>query len=760
MKIARYTAFLAGVVLAAACEKAPDPERKALPEGISVTLRVENPLAATKTTVPGDGARNENKIQGVDVFLFSGDGGAGTEVLRKVASATQAWPYAPAPTADPTEYTLSVRLTKQETIDLFGTDDPGAGNSATAKMVVVANGDPAGGYLSYPSAPASVQGIKEAVATTLFDAWWAENLRYIIMCGEGTVTLAHTATPDEITATGTIDMRRSYAKLDMALDLPAGGLLEVSGRTYQADLDNISIELLNVVKNGYVGSDGILSTAEILPTTNPDPRPEGTPYRKFTVAGTTATHNAFYSYPRNFSDAPAKKTEFRIRIPWKLQGESEYTHIGHYSFPVTDLSSLEANHYYHSEAAIRTLGAADAASPEALTGSWTLLDWGDAPVYGKFNDYQYLIAHPSFVTMHGVTVGNASYQSSSAVSAVITEVKTYGIDMDGEGTDGDETSRIVTGAANLARYAVTIDTENKTITLNHPLELEGGTMYYRQEITVTLTNADSMTETIVFEQTPAIDLRSTGHMGTIDNFFVDGYRIGDGGYLGADSDSPYVYCQPPKSESSAKLRYNLRITVSSFSSSNNTFIFGDPAATPVVRHEYIIGDPRISQNKFAKEQFSRTNNDNDKTYQWDKSELDKIKITNSSIEGADYISPEFICSTGLATSYVQTRDNLEMRAAMYQECGYPAGRWRLMTEAEFKFLADLQIAKKIPTLFMLNNTGYYTAQGTCYKLNAEGTAYKKVLPTKDKAFARFVYDTWYWGREPDPDAENTYSPQP
>ena len=63
--------------------------------------------------------------------------------------------------------------------------------------------------------------------------------------------------------------------------------------------------------------------------------------------------------------------------------------------------------------------------------------------------------------MRGVTVGNASYQSSSAVSAVITEVKTYGIDMDGVGTDGGETSRIVTGAANLARYAVTIDTENK-----------------------------------------------------------------------------------------------------------------------------------------------------------------------------------------------------------------------------------------------------------------------------------------------------------
>lgn len=750
MKIARYTAFLAGVVLAAACEKAPDPERKALPEGISVTLRVENPLAATKTTVPGDGARNENKIQGVDVFLFSGDGGAGTEVLRKVASATQDWPYAPAPTADPTEYTLSVRLTKQETIGLFGTDDPGAGNSATAKMVVVANGDPAGGYLSYPSAPASVQGIKEAVATTLFDAWWAENLRYIIMCGEGTVTLAHTATPDEITATGTIDMRRSYAKLDIALDLPAGGLLEVSGRTYQADLDNISIELLNVVKNGYVGSDGILSTAEILPTTNPDPRPEGTPYRKFTVAGTTATHNAFYSYPRNFSDAPAKKTEFRIRIPWKLQGESEYTHIGHYSFPVTDLSSLEANHYYHSEAAIRTLGAADAASPEALTGSWTLLDWGDAPVYGKFNDYQYLIAQPTWVTMPGVTVGTAGYQSSSSLTSVdVTEVKTYGIDMDGVGTDGGETSRIVTGAANLARYAVTIDTENKTITLNHPLELEGGAMYYRQEITVTLTNADGMTETIVFEQIPTIDVRSNGTEGIStageENVFLNGYPLGSA--EATDFAASYQYTRPPTNrDPENKLRYNLRFTVSTLPN--------DPSYS-----SYIITDPRVAGGFTDLTVFNITNKKGKQSYIWDE---DQITAIMKASDASNYIAPEFICCSGLATGPALSVDDLAKRAALYQEAGYPAGRWRLMTQAELVFLADLQVHHIIPALFNEDSTAdgvYAASDGTFYRF--ENGKYKQEEDhSSGKAWARFVYDTWYWGREPDPDAVTTYSPQP
>ncbi len=748
MKIARYTAFLAGVVLAAACEKAPDPERKALPEGISVTLRVENPLAATKTTVPGDGARNENKIQGVDVFLFSGDGGAETEVLRKVASATQAWPYAPAPTADPTEYTLSVRLTKQETIDLFRTDDPGAGNSATAKMVVVANGDPAGGYLSYPSAPASVQGIKEAVATTLFDAWWAENLRYIIMCGEGTVTLAHTATPDEITATGTIDMRRSYAKLDMALDLPAGGLLEVSGRTYQADLDNISIELLNVVKNGYVGSDGILSTAEILPTTNPDPRPEGTPYRKFTVAGTTATHNAFYSYPRNFSDAPAKKTEFRIRIPWKLQGESEYTHIGHYSFPVTDLSSLEANHYYHSEAVIRTLGAADAASPEALTGSWTLLDWGDAPVYGKFNDYQYLIAHPSYVTMRGVTVGNASYQSSSAVSAVITEVKTYGIDMDGVGSDGGETSRIVTGAANLARYKIKHDAAARTITLNHLLELEGGAMYYRQEITVTLTNADGMTETIVFEQIPTIDVRSNGTEGISkkgeENVFLNGYPIGFG--EATDFAASYQYTRPPTERNPEnKLRYNLRFTVSTLPN--------DPSYS-----SYIITDPRVAGGFTDLTVFNITNKNGVQSYRWNKKQ---IKAIMKASDASNYIAPEFICCSGLATGPALSVDDLAKRAALYQEAGYPAGRWRLMTEAELIFLAELQVNHIIPALFNQSDKAdgvYAASNGTFYRFNTDGTYTQE--PSHSKAWARFVYDTWYWGREQDTAAVTTYSPKP
>ena len=88
-----------------------------------------------------------------------------------------------------------------------------------------------------------------------------------------------------------------------------------------------------------------------------------------------------------------------------------------------------------------------------------------------------------------------------------------------------------------------------------------------------------------------------------------------------------------------------------------------------------------------------------------------------------------------------------------------------MTEAEYKFLVNLQIAGKIPTFFYLGeksdtDSPYFTAQGTCYSINRAGTAYSKVTPADGKAYARFVYDAWYWGPEPDPASLTTYNPQP
>jgi hypothetical protein len=95
----------------------------------------------------------------------------------------------------------------------------------------------------------------------------------------------------------------------------------------------------------------------------------------------------------------------------------------------------------------------------------------------------------------------------------------------------------------------------------------------------------------------------------------------------------------------------------------------------------------------------------------------------------------------VASSYGKTTymsfAQAEKRCAAYQENGYPAGRWRVPTEAEIWFIANRSNAGVFPTLF---DGRYWASSGRYYDSSANsfgtGTAERAV---------RCVYDVWYWG---------------
>ena len=95
-----------------------------------------------------------------------------------------------------------------------------------------------------------------------------------------------------------------------------------------------------------------------------------------------------------------------------------------------------------------------------------------------------------------------------------------------------------------------------------------------------------------------------------------------------------------------------------------------------------------------------------------------------------------------------------MRCALYQEDGYPAGRWRLPTYSEVKFIMELSTAGKIPTLFQMttpsDSEGYWCANGRIY---LDNNVVKLQSPaTSTPTAPRCVYDLWYWG-----EAHTTYA---
>ena len=117
--------------------------------------------------------------------------------------------------------------------------------------------------------------------------------------------------------------------------------------------------------------------------------------------------------------------------------------------------------------------------------------------------------------------------------------------------------------------------------------------------------------------------------------------------------------------------------------------------------------------------------------------LTNYKKSRGDAESAKVVSPGFM----IASSYGRTQplasfDRATERCASYQQNGYPAGRWRVPTPGEIKFLIQLSDAGFIPNLF---NAKYYQSDGSYYESSGS---------TNDSIYVRCVYDTWYWGEDP------------
>ena len=132
------------------------------------------------------------------------------------------------------------------------------------------------------------------------------------------------------------------------------------------------------------------------------------------------------------------------------------------------------------------------------------------------------------------------------------------------------------------------------------------------------------------------------------------------------------------------------------------------------------------------------------------------------------ISPKFISASSYGKTLPVTYEGAKKRCAAYQEYGYPAGRWRIPTEAEILFLQKLNTDSKIPSLFNPSTTnGYWAAGALLYVKDGSGndlfvdlsgvtantgSVGYTVGSNTYTSYVRCVYDTWYWG-----DTHSTYT---
>lgn len=145
----------------------------------------------------------------------------------------------------------------------------------------------------------------------------------------------------------------------------------------------------------------------------------------------------------------------------------------------------------------------------------------------------------------------------------------------------------------------------------------------------------------------------------------------------------------------------------------------------------------------------------------DISNIAKYKPASKSEAAKNFIAPEIMFASSYGRTGTLTYEEAVLRCLAYQEDGYPAGRWRLPTEAEISMCIQLQKRGTIPELFRTNVTltgayrysgGYSAASGNRYIEDAFHPYANAIytVSSQDRAICawpRCVYDTWYWGRE-------------
>lgn len=165
-------------------------------------------------------------------------------------------------------------------------------------------------------------------------------------------------------------------------------------------------------------------------------------------------------------------------------------------------------------------------------------------------------------------------------------------------------------------------------------------------------------------------------------------------------------------------------------------VIGDPRITLA---ESLPENPYVSGESWGEEDLGNADNDYIKNYRY--TDINKTNV----------IAPKFMLASGYGGcngNKVDWVHNVE-RCASYQEDGYPAGRWRLPTEAEIVFVYTLANDLGLLPNPYFTDSHYWANAGRQFYNAAFNTVQHGTSGQNATGWSsRCVYDLWYWGDDP------------
>lgn len=638
--------------------------------------------AAQLSRSAGEDEYNENKVVSADVFFFNAaDGQCIYAQTNLVPQGTQ----------------LRVKLDNDKV--KFG---------GSYYIYVIANGR--GYYQDITNETAVGQTVAALKAKTITTAWkngygGTEIEESLLMDGETPVTISK-ETP------GKVQLTRAMAKV--ALFPTVEESIEINGVTYTPQLDKMNVTMVygvnstNLAGNYAVQSDDYVT--RIL--------------RNYAdTDGGAYTQAPFYSYPNPEATTDRQNTYLILCVPWSMQTESGKQSANYYyRVPITGSEDIPAtlgrNQYYKVNVHVGVLGSLNPRDAVELKGNFAIYDWFKMELSADMQHYEYLVLDEYTSVMNNVNELRMPYISSSALTQQtrITKV-TYKNYNDRNSPKTGYTSDVTLNASQAASAGFGLTWNDDELIFTHPVTTED---YVPYTITVEVYNEQGLSATWEITQYPAIYIVGDYNPDGASNRFIYGRnRTGD---IEDDRRNDLGGVNNPNSGSSSNNNQNqYTIYITSFDIAGSNYAIGDPRSLTVEDMSKYLGD-RDSESKTL-------------TYYYPTRRDDVQNV----------IAPAFkiASSWGVVDSGSLTYDTAKRRCASYQENGYPAGRWRVPTEAEIEYIVSLSDRGVIPVLF---GGDYYASSGRYYDNESSPAGFHD-----DDWYGghsvRCVYDVWYWGNE-------------
>ena len=692
---------IAGLISLSSCDNDLDIFSKS--EGVRMILKTDSAELITRATEEGVDALNENKIQTIHYYFFDITDGSyvydNTQTVNKSGEA---------------DITLSdINETKFD--EIFSS------RTSLNVLVVVNATTPAG------TSTTTKDAIK-ATAVTLSGFGKQDNF---VMVGEGTLT----KTDNKKAETNEISLKRLASKITLHLVIP-NEYEDEAHKVWIPQLDDVQIDFNKLGKNilvcGEKTSSPVLGNATRKSTSSDFELKDVTDGKELSLTVPV------YSYPLAWSNGDEDTPFIYITLPWEMDDESK-TADTYYKLLLSG-SSLESNTWYDITAKLGGLGSL------VKEGTTTIddlnikvsKDWKDAipAVNANTTEAELLMPRVLAVEKNTYVIYNQDEIEIPFVSShnCTVELDDDTIKYSHPDSMGDQQG-----------VTVKVDNDKKVIRFTHVLDNDQSSkpydyLVFKAQFTLQHIDDSNYSVTIYIEQRPALCVEAFNNANGFRNVFVNGTQ-----------------------EQATGTKYNANywgILRGSTSNTNVLQITASVLPTSGSMSSYKIGDPRIKeQDQMLSAPFNSTllHADGGKRLNQTADANGKYLVDYYAAGTAtkDIIAPSFRISSSYGGTQgedhgaANTYTHFQLRCAAYQEAGYPAGRWRLPTEAELYYCLQLQADGCLGD-GIFNDSGkatptyYLSASGNSYGIKTEGGVKSVVSRDSYGTNVRCVYDAWYW----------------